>query len=152
MHCKSYSHFFSKELKHICVPLDENFNESLTNDVVSFEQLGPGVLLQVSLCGSLLTVVHPSSLCPSVTIHVFDNSIRTLSIVATILKVFICYLLPNCLIRSVPMSKMAIMVAILKIMKRHPLPNGKLDEAETWWKASEQHGDLELLKWFLSDI
>ena len=25
----------------ICVSLDVNFNESLTNDVVSFEQLGP---------------------------------------------------------------------------------------------------------------
>ena len=41
MHCKSYSHFFSKKFKHICVSLDVNFNESLTNDVVSFEQLGP---------------------------------------------------------------------------------------------------------------
>ena len=38
----SYSHFFSKRFQHICVPLDVNFNESLTNDVVSFEQLGPG--------------------------------------------------------------------------------------------------------------
>ena len=38
---KSYSHFFSKKFQHICVSLDVNFNESLTNDVVSFEQLGP---------------------------------------------------------------------------------------------------------------
>ena len=43
MHCKSYSHFFSKKFQHICVSLDVNFNESLTNDVVSFEQLGPEV-------------------------------------------------------------------------------------------------------------
>ena len=42
MHCKSYSHFFSKNFQHICVSLDVNFNESLTNDIVSFEQLGPG--------------------------------------------------------------------------------------------------------------
>ena len=42
MHCKSYSHFFSKKFQHICVSLDVNFNESLTNDIVSFEQLGPG--------------------------------------------------------------------------------------------------------------
>ena len=42
MHCKSYSHFFSKKFQHICVSLNVNFNESLTNDVVSFEQLGPG--------------------------------------------------------------------------------------------------------------
>ena len=40
--CKSYSHFFSKKFQHICVSLDVNFNESLTNDIVSFEQLGPG--------------------------------------------------------------------------------------------------------------
>ena len=39
----SYSHFFSKKFQHICVSLDVNFNESLTNDIVSFEQLGPGI-------------------------------------------------------------------------------------------------------------
>ena len=35
--------FFSKKFQHVCISLDVNFNESLTNDVVSFEQLGPGV-------------------------------------------------------------------------------------------------------------
>ena len=44
MHCKSYSHFFSKKFQHICVSLDVNFNESLTNDIVSFEQLDPGII------------------------------------------------------------------------------------------------------------
>ena len=48
MHCKSYSHFFSKKFQHICVSFDVNFNESLTNDIVSFEQLGP-VVLNLSL-------------------------------------------------------------------------------------------------------
>ena len=48
MHGKSDSHFFSKKFQHICVPLDENFNESLTNDVVSFEQLGPVLLHSLS--------------------------------------------------------------------------------------------------------
>ena len=43
MHCKSYSHFFSKKFQHIRVSLDVNFNDLLTNDVVSFEQLGPEV-------------------------------------------------------------------------------------------------------------
>ena len=38
---KMWVAFFSKKLQHICVSLDVNFNESLTNDVVSFEQLGP---------------------------------------------------------------------------------------------------------------
>ena len=45
----SYSHFFSKKFQHICVSLDVNFNESLTNDIVSFEQLGPEVLGQTGL-------------------------------------------------------------------------------------------------------
>ena len=31
----------SKKFQHICISFDVNFNESLTNDVVSFEQLGP---------------------------------------------------------------------------------------------------------------
>ena len=39
----SYSHFFSKKFQHICVSLNVNFNKSLTNDIVSFEQLGPGL-------------------------------------------------------------------------------------------------------------
>ena len=37
----SYSHFFSKKFQNICVSLFVNFNESLTNDIISFEQLGP---------------------------------------------------------------------------------------------------------------
>ena len=36
------THIFSaKKFQHICVSLNINFNVSLTNDVVSFEQLGP---------------------------------------------------------------------------------------------------------------
>ena len=34
--------FFQQKFQHICVSLDVNFNESLSNDVISFEQLGPG--------------------------------------------------------------------------------------------------------------
>ena len=34
--------FCSKKFQHICISLDVNFNELLTNDIVSFEQLGPG--------------------------------------------------------------------------------------------------------------
>ena len=43
LYCKSYSHFFSKKFQHTCVSFDVNFNESLTNDIISFEQLGPAV-------------------------------------------------------------------------------------------------------------
>ena len=81
----------------------------------------PRALLQVSLCHGLLIMVRPSSLYPSVTFHIFDISIRIVSMMAT-------------------------MAAILKVISCYLLPNSKLDGAETWWKASGQHGDLELLK------
>ena len=48
MYCESYSHFFCKKFQHICVSLDVNFNESLTNDIVSFEQLGPKCLTKLA--------------------------------------------------------------------------------------------------------
>ena len=35
--------FLNKKFQHICISLDVNFNESLTNDVVSFEQFGPDI-------------------------------------------------------------------------------------------------------------
>ena len=33
--------FFQQKFQHICVSLNVNFNESSTNDIDSFEQLGP---------------------------------------------------------------------------------------------------------------
>ena len=44
--------FFSKKFQHICVSLDVNFNESLTNNIVSFEQLGPDVQSIVLTCAT----------------------------------------------------------------------------------------------------
>ena len=38
----SYSHFFSKNSVY-AIFNDQSFNDTLTNDVVSFEQLGPGM-------------------------------------------------------------------------------------------------------------
>ena len=81
----------------------------------------------VSLCCSLLTMVCPSSVCPLATFHILDISIR------------IIYMMPT-------------MTAILKVLNCYLLPNLKSDGAETWLKAFGQHGDLELLKWFRSDI
>ena len=43
---KLLTFFFSKKIQHICVALDVNFNELLTNDIVSFEQLGPDHFLR----------------------------------------------------------------------------------------------------------
>ena len=37
--CKSYSHFFSKNISVYAIFDDQNFNDTLTNDIVSFEQL-----------------------------------------------------------------------------------------------------------------
>ena len=46
----SYSHFFQqKKIQHICVSLDINFNESLTNDIVNFEQLDPGFIISKNI-------------------------------------------------------------------------------------------------------
>ena len=47
---------------------------------------------------------------------------------------------------------MVAMVAILKVFNCYLLQHSKSDGAETWWKASRQHRDIELLKWFCSDI
>ena len=41
--CKSYSHFFSKNIGIYAIFNDQSFNDTLTNDIVSFEQLGPGL-------------------------------------------------------------------------------------------------------------
>ena len=39
--CKSYSHFFSKNISVYAIFKDQSFNDTLTNDIVNFVQLGP---------------------------------------------------------------------------------------------------------------
>ena len=39
--CKSYSHFFSKNISIYAIFNDQSFNDMLTDDVVSSEKLGP---------------------------------------------------------------------------------------------------------------
>ena len=41
--CKSYSHFISKNICVYAIFNYQNFNDTLTNDIVSFVQLGPGL-------------------------------------------------------------------------------------------------------------
>ena len=41
--CKSYSHFFSKNISVFSIFNDQSFNDTLTNYIVSFEQLGPDI-------------------------------------------------------------------------------------------------------------
>ena len=38
---KSYSHFFSKNISKFAICNGQSFNDTLTNDIVSFEQFGP---------------------------------------------------------------------------------------------------------------
>ena len=40
--CKCYSHFFSKNISIYAIFNNQPFNNMLTNNLVSFEQLGPG--------------------------------------------------------------------------------------------------------------
>ena len=57
------THIFSaKKFQHICVSLDVNFNESLTNDIVSFEQLGPVCYLTMFLSIWVLPSLGPYKL------------------------------------------------------------------------------------------
>ena len=53
------THIFSaKKVQNICVSLDVNFNESLTNNVVSFEQLGPDFEFHSNaICSGLLLIL-----------------------------------------------------------------------------------------------
>ena len=37
----SFSHFFSKNISIYAIFNDQSFNDTLTSDIVSFEQLGP---------------------------------------------------------------------------------------------------------------
>ena len=53
--CKSYSHFFSKNISIYVIFNDQTFNDTLTNDIVSFEQLGPGFQDFVKWCHKLLS-------------------------------------------------------------------------------------------------
>ena len=39
--CKSYSQFFSKNSNIYSIFIDQRFKDMLTNNIISFEQLGP---------------------------------------------------------------------------------------------------------------
>ena len=41
MQSKSYSHFFSKNSSLYAIFNDQSFNDTLTNNIVNFKQLGP---------------------------------------------------------------------------------------------------------------
>ena len=41
--CKSYSHFLSKSISVYAIFNDQSCNDTLTKDIISFEQLGPDI-------------------------------------------------------------------------------------------------------------
>ena len=68
------THIFSaKKLQNICVSLDVNFNESLTNDIISFEQLGPEFLdhwnLDETKVRSFAIFRHPKTIQKAHNVH-----------------------------------------------------------------------------------
>ena len=58
--CKSYSHFFSKNISIYAIFNDQSFNDTLTNDIISFEQLGPGYLSSSGAVDDCLQLVYLS--------------------------------------------------------------------------------------------
>ena len=46
----SNSHFFSKNISIYAIFNDQSFNDTLTNDIVSLEQLDPGLLIPSTKC------------------------------------------------------------------------------------------------------
>ena len=47
--CKSYSHFFSKNISVYAIFKDQSLNNTLTDEIVRFEQLGSGLLWSLSI-------------------------------------------------------------------------------------------------------
>ena len=74
--CKSYSHFFCKNIWVYAIFNNQSFNDTLTNDIASFEQPDPGCLhtcfgvdyLQsrdcLQYCHSIHTQKFPRGCCP----------------------------------------------------------------------------------------
>ena len=84
LHCKSFSYFFNKKYWHIWDINVWNFNETLTNDVFSFDQ--PGSVLQILLQISVKTPIlisppvwtsSPSILSTQIIDFVFFSSAAT---------------------------------------------------------------------------
>ena len=59
--CKSYSHFFTKNISLYAIFNDQSFNDTLINNIVSFEQLGPD--LDLTICGSLWVSWNGKCIC-----------------------------------------------------------------------------------------
>ena len=55
---KSYSHFFSKNISIYAIFNGQIFNETLTNEIVIFEQLGPDYNIALLMATTVLLVLN----------------------------------------------------------------------------------------------
>ena len=74
--CKSYSHFFSKNITIFVIFNDESFNDTLTNDIVSFEQLGPALHIWHS-AGFLVGGIKVESENTVLTLYIWTSPYHT---------------------------------------------------------------------------
>ena len=49
MKCKNYLHLFSKNISIYAIFNDQSLKDTLTNNIISFEQLGPDCIIEVDL-------------------------------------------------------------------------------------------------------
>ena len=63
--CKSYSQFFSKNISIHALFNDQSFNDTLTNDIVSFEQLSRPELLN----GKRAVIAYANSNASGESVH-----------------------------------------------------------------------------------
>ena len=91
--CKSYSHFSSKNnsIYMYAIFNDQSFNDTLTNDIVSFKQLGPGQrseYIPLDMCTQgWLQPVHPLS--AEETLHPWPSKIHPMKILIRLHKYWI---------------------------------------------------------------
>ena len=69
--CKSYSHFFSKNISIYAIFNDQSFNDTLTNNIYSFEQLGPDKCCVTSKDSD--QPVHPPSMAKALVYSSLDS-------------------------------------------------------------------------------
>ena len=71
--CKSYSHFVSKNISIYAIYAifnDQSFNDTLTNDIISFEQLGPGSCANITWFSGIYTRTSDGSMQDSLDIRI----------------------------------------------------------------------------------
>ena len=78
--CKSYSNFFSKNISVYAIFNDKSFNDTLTNNIVSFEQFGPELQIRRLPGNFLFSLFLCKSICCRYSLEVpllsFSEDIR----------------------------------------------------------------------------